>query len=185
MKKRVAVWVIWGGLIGSGLCLATCVVLFIARGLGSVVYDAMKFDRAIKVGSLAPDFTLATLSGEQVQLSQYRGQPVVLSFGATWCPDCKRGLSLLKRLHEQYAELQVLAVDSNEDTELVRGYMNDNGVSFTVALDPDGAVFRQYRIYAVPTVLLINKAGAIQRRYLETVPEAEVEQALNAIGITP
>jgi peroxiredoxin len=185
MKKRIGWWIAIAGFGCSGVCLAVVVGLVWTSGLGQVGRQALSFQQSVKIGATAPDFELPTLNGQQIRLSHLRGQPALVSFGATWCPDCQRELPILKRLHEQYPALAILSVDSREDEETVSGYIAYNEVKYPVVLDTQGKVADQYHIYAIPTVLFIDKSGVIQGLTLEVLTEATIEKSLKAIGINP
>jgi peroxiredoxin len=110
-------------------------------------------------GSTAPDFTLSTLDGDSVTLSQHQGSPVLLEVGATWCPDCKAAAPELQELHENYPDLIILAVNSNEDAATVKDFADEHGLTYPIALDEDGEVMRQYRVLAIPTLFFCRQQG--------------------------
>ncbi|WP_267902155.1 peroxiredoxin family protein [Lentibacillus cibarius] len=64
----------------------------------------------LQKGNIAPDFELTTLEGEQVSLSDYRGQRVVLNFWASWCPPCKAEVPDLQKFYEN-KDVEILAVN--------------------------------------------------------------------------
>ena len=64
--------------------------------------------------------SLRTSARECAHLRRTGGWPVILSFGATWCPDCRREVSILQKLRERHPQLVILSVDSREDTDTVR-----------------------------------------------------------------
>ena len=79
----------------------------------------------------------------------------------------------------------MVLVDSREEEQLVRAYMRGQNVTFTVLLDGDGQVVRQYRVSTIPTVFFVDRAGVVQRRYLGVLTQKEIETSLTAIGIDP
>jgi thiol-disulfide isomerase/thioredoxin len=125
------------------------------------------------------------LSGETVRLSDFRGQPVLLTLGASWCVDCRREAPLLQALHERHPELVVLMVDSKEDLGTVQRYADEFGFTFPVVLDLDGAVAQTYRVLAIPTELLIDEKGIIRARLVEQVTEEKLAALLPKVGIEP
>src|SRR5699024_9680896 len=68
---------------------------------------------ATKKGELAPDYELTTLDGEQVKLSDYKGERVMLNFWATWCPPCRAEMPDMEKF-QQNKDVQVLAVNLTE-----------------------------------------------------------------------
>jgi thiol-disulfide isomerase/thioredoxin len=70
------------------------------------------FDTSPLLNNAAPDFTLETLGGREVQLSQFKGKPVMINFWATWCGPCRAELPLIQdRFEKHYPNLVVLAVE--------------------------------------------------------------------------
>src|SRR5205814_3540293 len=108
-----------------------------------------------KVGETAPDFTLTSLSGAPVQLAALQGKPVLVNFWATWCPPCRAEMPDLDDVARANAAngLQIVAVNLREDPDVVGGYLRTIGVGLDSVLDPNGNVFRQYRITGLPTTV--------------------------------
>ena len=166
------------------VCLVAFVaVLYLFDSSQSDEERAQAFNAAAGRGASALDFELPTTSGETLRLSQYQGRPVLLSFGATWCPACEEELPTLQRLYEQNPGLAVVLVDSGEKMAVVRSYIAGKRVTFPVAVDGQKAATRRYKVYAFPTLIFIDKAGVIQQSRVGTLSDAEFAEALAAIGI--
>lgn len=122
--------------------------------------------KGIQTGELAPDFTLKTLDGEEVSLSDYRGKKVFLNFWASWCPPCRAEMPEMQEFHEKYGdEVAIIAVNATgtERSEAVmREYIEENGYTFTVLLDQDLTVNASYQALSLPTTYFINSQGIIQ-----------------------
>src|SRR5688572_15693882 len=95
-----------------GICLIGCLAMGLVVRFAPNLYQFTLESSSLKVGDAAPDFELPTLSGETMRLSQFKGQPILLSIGASWCPDCRIEAPLLQELHETHPELVILLVDS-------------------------------------------------------------------------
>ena len=96
---------------------------------------------------MAPGFTLNTLEGESVSLSDYKGQTVVIHIATTWCPFCNAEAPHLEKLSQDYKDknVVVLLIDVKEPKELVREKLKDKfNLSFPVLLDEDGSVAASY-----------------------------------------
>jgi len=147
------------------------------------IYQYQLENSSLKVGRAAPDFELSSLNGDLVRLSQFKGQPVLLSIGASWCPDCRVEAPILQELHERHPELVVLMVDSKEGLETVRDFSDEFGFTFPVLLDQDGSVSDLYQIFAIPTELFIDADGIIRAKAIESVTHEMLTENLSLIGV--
>lgn len=107
---------------------------------------ALAADAPPGVGTMAPEFSLVSVEGRPLALSQLRGRIVVIHFAATWCPFCNAELPHLVALDKAYQDrgVQVLIVDINERKSAVERMVRKFGVGFPVLLDADGAVAKRY-----------------------------------------
>lgn len=91
----------------------------------------------------APDFTLKTLDGTSLALSDFRDKIVVLHIATTWCPFCNAEAPHLEKLYQDYKEknVAVLLIDVKEPKELVEEKLkNRHNLTFPILLDPEGSV---------------------------------------------
>ena len=111
----------------------------------------------------ARDFSLTALTGENVRLEELRGRVVILYFWASWCGPCRAGMPSLDALYNKYREqgLKVLAVNQREEQTAVLNFINDNGYTFSVLMDRDGAVGAAYGVRALPTIFIVDQEGRI------------------------
>jgi peroxiredoxin len=115
----------------------------------------------------APAFTLVSLAGKQVSLSDFRGRAVLLYFWATWCPVCTRELpAKMEQVHRGFNQkgLTVVAVNMQESRNQVANWVKEKKVTSLVLLDSNGAVSQWYRVTGTPTVILINRKGEMVGR---------------------
>lgn len=118
----------------------------------------------LMIGDLAPNFELKTLAGETVELSDYRGQTVMLNFWATWCPPCRAEMPDMQDFYQD-SEVQVLAINltSSENTiEDVIQFKEEYGLSFPILLDDKNVVGDRYQIRPMPTSYMVDASGVIQ-----------------------
>lgn len=118
-------------------------------------------------GFAAPDFTLETLEGEETTLSDLRGKAMVVNLWASWCPPCRAEMPALQAAYEaDHARgLEILAVNMTyQDREQdARNFVDDFGLTFTIPLDRDGTVARQYLLRALPSTFFIGPDGVIRK----------------------
>lgn len=126
--------------------------------VGTVSADASK--------GPAPDFVLKSNSGQNVRLSELRGQVVMINFWASWCGPCRQEMPLLDELHNRYKGLgfTVLGVNVEEDSRKAQGLLRDIPVSFPVLFDTENSVSELYRVNAMPTTVMVDRDGNM--RYL-------------------
>jgi peroxiredoxin len=184
MKKKINWWVIIGVSV-VGICLVSCLGVGLLVSFAPDIYERMIENSSLNVGSTAPDFELTSLTGETVRLSQFNGQPVLLSIGATWCPDCRLEAPVLEETHQTYPELVVLLVDSKESADVVQVFADEFGITHPILLDLDGKVSEQYQIFAIPTVLFIDADGIIRAKVIEGATPQSLAKYLPLIGVDP
>ncbi|HML89239.1 MAG TPA: TlpA disulfide reductase family protein [Methylomusa anaerophila] len=140
-------------------------------------------ETGITVGKMMPQFSLMSLDGQRVTVAK-SDQVIVLNFWATWCPPCREEMPELEQFYKRYGStVQFYAINIQEPADKVAGFMKDNQYTFRTAvlLDGDGAVARTYRINAIPTSIVIDKAGIIRYRTAGTVTLAELEGVLKGL----
>ncbi len=115
----------------------------------------------IKAGSPAPDFTVESLDGQAVSLSDYMGKIVLLNFWATWCTFCDQEMPDLDKLDKEFEDVEVLAVDVMEEKAIVEDYIEEGGYEFDVVLDIEGEIARTYLVSGYPTSYFIEEDGTL------------------------
>ena len=132
--------------------------------LGSVL--AATTAVASSPGTAAPDFTLKSSSGDNLRLSDYRGEVVMINFWASWCAPCRQEMPLLDELYKEYQPLgfTILGVNVEEDSSQARKMLGDIPVSFPVLFDNSSKVSKLYDVVAMPSTVLVDRDGNI--RYL-------------------
>jgi len=130
----------------------------------------------------APDFTLTTLSGYRVSLTQYRGRPVLINFWATYCVPCRVEMPLIQKLADQHPKLVTLLIDERDSPPAARGFVNELRIRSPVLLDEDGKAGDLYRVAGLPTTLFIRSDGGIEGRYLGQTNEQVLGSHIGAIG---
>lgn len=116
-------------------------------------------------GFSAPDFSLHTPEGQIMSLSDYKGQPVLIIFWASWCSVCKRTMPGLQAVYNDYISLgfEVLAINTTYQDSYVNAinYFDEQNYTFPFLIDDDGVTAMNYKIHALPTSILVNPEGDV------------------------
>lgn len=120
------------------------------------------------VGKPAPDFELELLSGQRFRLAEQKGKVVVLDFWATWCGPCMQVMPQIDRVVDEFKkhDVQLVAVNLQEQPEKVTSTLERLKLTTTVALDIDGAVAAKYSATAIPQTVIIDADGNIVRLFV-------------------
>ncbi|SFE28801.1 Peroxiredoxin [Lentibacillus persicus] len=122
----------------------------------------------LDVGNIAPDFQLETLNGEQVALSDYRGQRVMVNFWATWCPPCRAEMPDMQSFYEN-KNVEILAINltgTESSREGVSDFTDEFGLTFPILMDENTQVANDYQIQPIPSSFMIDSNGRIQFKAL-------------------
>lgn len=123
----------------------------------------------------APDFTLPTMTGTEITLSELQGMPVVLNFWAIGCPPCTAELPYFDVVAREYADrVTIAAVNIGEGLSEVKGFFGHSEVGFIVALDKNAQMTSSYATGYIPTTFLIDSQGII--RYVKVGAFASEEE---------
>lgn len=140
-----------------------------------------------KAGMQAPDFTLQEVTtGEEVSLSDYEGQPVLINFWATWCGPCRLEMPHLQDAYEEHKDegFTVIAVDAKIDDgrEAVLAFVDELGLTFPVVKDATGNVETdKYNVVGYPTSVFIDRDGIIQYVHRGPMTKDFIEEKLQTI----
>jgi thiol-disulfide isomerase/thioredoxin len=120
-----------------------------------------------RVGDVAPPFSLPSLAGESISLSDYRGRLVILDFWASWCVPCRLSMPSLEAMARDLGEDVVLVGVSLDRTEAeARSYVNSRGYADLVALYGSLSEARDvagdYRVLGIPRTFVIDREGIVR-----------------------
>lgn len=134
------------------------------------------------VGAPAPDFTLVdAVTGEQVQLSDLRGKPVVVNFWATWCGPCRIEMPAIQQAFDDNDDLVILAVNNQESAQEVVDFAQELGLTFNLLLDEDGSIQSTYRVRAYPSTYFVNRDGTVNAVQIGVMTEQQLAEQIAPI----
>ncbi len=163
------------------LIIITVVLLVVVLGAGAL-YDNLSKDISIDMPTkttsqnnthspekeentdyTAPNFTVLDYNGEEVQLSDFKGKPVVINFWATWCYYCKEEMPDFNKAFKNYPDVQFVMVNATdgyqETVATAKKYVEDEGFDFNVYFDTKGEAVNAYYVNSFPTTYFIEENG--------------------------
>ena len=147
--------------------IRTLILTVLAVAIIYTIYNNATKDKVevLGVGDEAPDFTLVDLNGEEHRLSDYKGQGVFLNFWGTWCKPCAKEMPAMDRQYEVFKDqgVQILAVNIAQSNFEVERFADQYGLDFPIVIDKTKSVMEAYNIDPLPTTLLINPEGEIEK----------------------
>ena len=119
---------------------------------------------AVTLQEMAPDFTLKSLSGENLRLDEYKGQVVLLNFWASWCGPCRQEMPILDRLHHRYVDagFAVLGINVEGEIEPAQEIVDKTSVTFPILIDTGQTVSEMYKLEAMPSTVVIDRDGVVR-----------------------
>lgn len=121
----------------------------------------------VRVGEMAPDFTITLTDGSQVTLSSLRGKVVMLQFTASWCGVCRKEMPFIEKdiwlKHKENAGFALIGIDRDEPLDKVQAFAKSTGVTYPLGLDPGADIFAKYalRESGITRNVLIDREGKI------------------------
>jgi cytochrome c biogenesis protein CcmG/thiol:disulfide interchange protein DsbE len=140
-------------------------------------------EAAPRTGFMAPDFTMTTLDGSTVRLSELRGHPVLINFWASWCGPCRSEMPHIQAAHETHSGdgLIVLGVNQRESPTDVARFVEEFNLTFAIPLDSDGAASGSYQARALPTSFFVDADGIIRGTFTGPMSAGHIQSFLEGI----
>ena len=147
-----------------------------------VVYE---HDYIVKVGDVAPDFTLQMLDGTEFTLSKNRGKVIMLQFTGSWCGICRKEMPYIESdiwlRHKDNKDFMLVGIDREEAKDVIEPFIEKMGTTYPIAMDSNGDAFANYALRGsgITRNILIDRDGKIvmlTRRFEEQEFKALVEK---------
>lgn len=134
-------------------------------------------------GAVAPDFTLKTIDGKDVKLSDLRGKAVLLNFWATWCGPCKIEIPWFMELEKQYAAQGLVVVGVAMDDngkDIVPKFAQEMKIDYPVLLGTEQVADQYGGVDGLPTTFYIGRDGKIVKRIAGLTSHSDIEDSIKA-----
>jgi thiol-disulfide isomerase/thioredoxin len=114
----------------------------------------------------APGFQLSGRGGKTIDLSQFKGQVVMINFWASWCGPCRKEMPLLEDIYKKYKPMgfTMLAVNVEPNTKDADAWLAKlaKPVTFPIAYDVDSKVSKLYKVETMPSTVIVDRKGNVR-----------------------
>ncbi|MDJ0665026.1 MAG: TlpA disulfide reductase family protein [Acidimicrobiia bacterium] len=134
-------------------------------------------------GDPIPTEVFETFAGETVSLAAYSGRPVVVNFWASWCPSCVAEMSaaFLPAQQELGEQIAFLGVNIQDDRSRALELVEETGVLFDLAEDPDGALYRALGGLGMPFTVFVSADGRVLEAHNGPLTEEQLIDMINEV----
>lgn len=131
-------------------------------------------------GPPVSDRSFETFEGESISLAEFGGEPLVVNFWASWCPPCIAEMPEFERVHvDRGDEVRFIGLNTQDDFEQATALVEQTGVSYDLGLDPEGALFNDFEVIAMPSTYFVNAAGAVVHRHAGILDEQQLQDLID------
>ncbi len=147
----------------SLLAFAAPVVLVAAIALNASDRDSLTGGGRTGSERELPTAEFALFEGGEASFADFEGQPLVVNFWASWCPACVHELPEFQEVHERVGDdVTFIGVANRDPRQASEALARAVGLTYTLADDPDGSLFRSLDLIAMPSTLFISPDGEVQ-----------------------
>lgn len=131
-------------------------------------------------GPPVPDRSYETFDGERTSLRAFEGEPLVVNFWASWCPPCVAEMPEFERVHlARQGEVRFVGLNTQDDLAAAEALVTQTGVTYDLGLDPDGELFRDLEVIAMPSTYFVNAAGAVVHRHAGILSQSRLGELID------
>lgn len=135
----------------------------------------------LDAGTPAPSFRGQDLNGQPIQLRDYAGKPVMVTFWSPDCFACREELPALKAIAaDPNADVTLLTIVSKVPVEEVQAFAKEQGLTFPILVDEAGTIAQDYKISGIPTSYFINPNGKVDHNVIGAGSEGALASNLTA-----
>ena len=159
-------------LVGAGLIIIIGIAIYVqgTKDIDQITLEAFLLP-PIEVDQPAPELTLFDLDGNQVSLSDFVGQVVLVNNWATWCPPCREEMPEFKAYYEMYRDegFQVVAVEAGQPKAEVQAFVKEQELEFVILLDPENKSLITFQNSSLPNSWVIDRKGHLRLAWLGAI----------------
>lgn len=124
--------------------------------------------QAVSVGDTAPDFTLKNMQGKNMNLTEQRGNIMLINFWASWCGPCRKEMPVLQALEDKYKDLgvQVWGINVEQESQAGKDFLANLSLNFSIFFDETNTLSKTYQVEAMPTTVIVDRDGVVRFVYL-------------------
>ena len=159
----------------SKIMLAVALILILS-GVGSLIWMSLKTaapkpttnsygaPALAQQGGTVTDFSIGSLAGGNIALSDYAGDVIIMNFWATWCGPCQQELPEFERLQKRQEErgLKVITVSVDSNPKNAQSFVKRNNLQLTALWDYKKRLASAYDVEAMPSTYVIDRYGVIR-----------------------
>lgn len=132
------------------------------------------------VGPPVTERSFETFEGELTSLRAFSGEPLVVNFWASWCPPCIAEMPEFERVHlARRDEVRFVGLNTQDSLARAETLAEQTGVTYLLGLDPDGLLFRDFEVIAMPSTYFVDAAGTIVHRHAGILSEDQLHQLID------
>jgi len=163
-------------ILGDGV-FYLLIIAFLIPSTRTLLIRASLFRPKIESGNVVPtlkteeyQLILEDMEGKRVNLADFSEQPLFISFWATWCPPCRKGIPDLVELKKKYGkkgfEVVGISLDGPQTKGDVVPFIKDYGINYPVVYGNEAVTINYGGVQSIPTAFVIDKQGKIVASYV-------------------
>jgi cytochrome c biogenesis protein CcmG/thiol:disulfide interchange protein DsbE len=136
----------------------------------------------VAVNGPVPDVELTSLQGTPLALADYRGTPLVVNFWASWCPPCISEMPAFDEVYQQRnGTVAFVGINVRESADMAIEMAERTGVTYDLALDPNGAAARAFNVVNMPTTVFVTADGTVAGVHSGALTSAQLDERITAL----
>jgi cytochrome c biogenesis protein CcmG, thiol:disulfide interchange protein DsbE len=133
-----------------------------------------------QAGPPVTDRAFERFDGSTTSLTAYEGEPLVVNFFASWCPPCVAEMPDFQRVHLEVAdEVTFVGLNTQDQLTAARDLVARTGVTYDIGLDPDGELFRDFEVVAMPSTFFVGADGTVLHRHAGLLTEQQLRDLID------